>query len=155
MRRCDAVLTRDLHLICRHEPNINDTTNAWDLFPDKAATYLIDGESTAGIFAHDLTLAEVKQLRARQRLTFRDQAHNDQYQASRRPQATSCTRLQGPSQAPGSQPGRRLPGAAASAAAAGAHLAPPARCRSPRWRSSWRSLLPRREWWASTQRSVG
>jgi hypothetical protein len=34
-------------------------------------------------------------------------------------------------------------------------LAPPARCRSPRWRSSWRSLLPRREWWASTQRSVG
>jgi glycerophosphoryl diester phosphodiesterase len=26
---CDVVLTRDLALICRHEPNLNDTTDAW------------------------------------------------------------------------------------------------------------------------------
>lgn len=29
---CDVVVTKDLHLICRHEPNLNDTTNAWELF---------------------------------------------------------------------------------------------------------------------------
>lgn len=29
---CDVVLTRDLQLICRHEPNLNDTTDAWQHF---------------------------------------------------------------------------------------------------------------------------
>lgn len=29
---CDVVVTKDLQLICRHEPNINDTTNAWEQF---------------------------------------------------------------------------------------------------------------------------
>lgn len=29
---CDVVVTRDLQLICRHEPNLNDTTDAMELF---------------------------------------------------------------------------------------------------------------------------
>lgn len=29
---CDVVVTRDLQLICRHEPNLNDTTDAWQHF---------------------------------------------------------------------------------------------------------------------------
>jgi glycerophosphoryl diester phosphodiesterase len=29
---CDVVVTKDLQLVCRHEPNLNDTTNAWQLF---------------------------------------------------------------------------------------------------------------------------
>jgi glycerophosphoryl diester phosphodiesterase len=29
---CDVVVIRDLQLICRHEPNINDTTDACDRF---------------------------------------------------------------------------------------------------------------------------
>jgi len=29
---CDVVVTKDLHLICRHEPNLNDTTDAWQHF---------------------------------------------------------------------------------------------------------------------------
>lgn len=29
---CDVVVTKDLQLICRHEPNLNDTTNAWERF---------------------------------------------------------------------------------------------------------------------------
>lgn len=29
---CDVVVTKDLQLICRHEPNLNDTTDAWQLF---------------------------------------------------------------------------------------------------------------------------
>jgi glycerophosphoryl diester phosphodiesterase len=27
-----VVVTKDLQLICRHEPNLNDTTDAWDRF---------------------------------------------------------------------------------------------------------------------------
>lgn len=29
---CDVVVTKDLQLICRHEPNINDTTDAWERY---------------------------------------------------------------------------------------------------------------------------
>lgn len=29
---CDVVMTKDLALICRHEPNLNDTTDAWERF---------------------------------------------------------------------------------------------------------------------------
>lgn len=29
---CDVVVTKDLQLICRHEPNLNDTTDAWEQF---------------------------------------------------------------------------------------------------------------------------
>lgn len=73
---CDVVVTRDLQLVCRHEPNLNSTTDAWQLFPHRAATYSIDGEAVSGIFAADLTLAEVKQLRAKQRWAFRDHTHD-------------------------------------------------------------------------------
>jgi glycerophosphoryl diester phosphodiesterase len=71
---CDLVVTRDLQLICRHEPNLNTTTDAWSLFPDRLATYDIDGERVTGIFACDLTLSEVQQLSAKQRWEFRQQA---------------------------------------------------------------------------------
>jgi glycerophosphoryl diester phosphodiesterase len=73
---CDVVVTRDLQLICRHEPNLNSTTDAWQRFPDRAATYTIDGEVVSGIFAADLTLAEIKQLRAKQRWASRDHSHD-------------------------------------------------------------------------------
>ena len=31
----DCVLTKDGHLVMRHEPNLSNTTNASDLFPDR------------------------------------------------------------------------------------------------------------------------
>jgi len=49
------------------------------LFNDKAATYNIDGTNTTGIFSFDLTLAEIKQLRAIQPLAFRNQDYNGLY----------------------------------------------------------------------------
>jgi glycerophosphoryl diester phosphodiesterase len=64
---CDVLLTRDLAPICRHDPDLNVTTNAADLFPDRINTYVIDGKEHTGIFAADLTLAEVQQLRTKQR----------------------------------------------------------------------------------------
>ena len=33
----DCVLTKDGHLIMRHEPNLSNTTNADDLFPDRSS----------------------------------------------------------------------------------------------------------------------
>lgn len=69
---CDVVLTKDLVPICRHEPDLNDTTDAFSKFPDLLTTYIIDGEEFEGIFSTDMTLEEVKTLRAVQSREYRD-----------------------------------------------------------------------------------
>lgn len=46
---------------------------------DRATSYVIDGQQVDGIFACDLTLAEVQQLRAMQRWAFRDHSFDGQY----------------------------------------------------------------------------
>ncbi|KAF6257834.1 glycerophosphoryl diester phosphodiesterase family protein [Scenedesmus sp. NREL 46B-D3] len=79
---CDVVVTQDLQLICRHEPNLNSTTDAWQHFSHRVATYTIDGEPVSGIFASDLTLAEIKQLRAKQRWAFRDRTHDGAFEVA-------------------------------------------------------------------------
>jgi hypothetical protein len=43
---------------------------------DRTATYTIDGQSVSGVFAADLTLAEVRQLKARQPWAFRDHGYD-------------------------------------------------------------------------------
>jgi glycerophosphoryl diester phosphodiesterase len=40
---------------------------------------MIDGEHVGGVFAADLTLAEVRQLKAKQRWAFRDHSFDGQY----------------------------------------------------------------------------
>ncbi|PNH12368.1 Glycerophosphoryl diester phosphodiesterase, partial [Tetrabaena socialis] len=75
---CDVVLTKDLVPVCRHEPNLLNTTDAQHKFPDRMRTYTIDGENVTGIFSVDLTAAEVATLRAVQPWPFRDQTHNGQ-----------------------------------------------------------------------------
>jgi glycerophosphoryl diester phosphodiesterase len=66
----DLVSTRDGVLVCRHEPEIGGTTNVADHpeFADRKRTVLLDGVSTSGWFTHDFTLAELKTLRAVERL---------------------------------------------------------------------------------------
>jgi glycerophosphoryl diester phosphodiesterase len=76
---CDTVLTKDGVLVCRHEPNLSNTTNADSVFPDRIKTYTIDFVNSTGVHAIDLTVAEVKQLKARQRVFFRDQSYNDMF----------------------------------------------------------------------------
>lgn len=75
----DLVSTRDGVLIARHENELSDTTNVADKFPNRKRESVIDGREVEGWFAEDFTLREIKSLRARQRLSFRDQSHNDQY----------------------------------------------------------------------------
>lgn len=66
----DLVMTKDDVLVIRHENEISGTTNVADHpeFAGRRATRIIDGKPVAGWFTEDFTLAELKVLRARERL---------------------------------------------------------------------------------------
>ncbi|TAJ66978.1 glycerophosphodiester phosphodiesterase family protein [Brevundimonas sp.] len=66
----DLVMSRDGVLIVRHENEIGGTTDvaARPEFADRRATKSVDGETLTGWFTEDFTLAELKTLRARERL---------------------------------------------------------------------------------------
>ncbi|MFN6525822.1 esterase-like activity of phytase family protein [Nostoc sp. ChiSLP03a] len=90
----DLVVTKDGVLIARHEPalavlnadgtvNFNNTTT--DIykhpeFADRKKTVSLDGNTITGWFAEDFTLAEIKTLRAEERLPFRDQSFDGQFE---------------------------------------------------------------------------
>jgi glycerophosphoryl diester phosphodiesterase len=66
----DLVVTRDGHLVARHENNIVGTTDV-ALRPEFAArktVKTVDGRVQEGWFTEDFTLAELRSLRARERL---------------------------------------------------------------------------------------
>ena len=66
----DLVLTKDGHFIARHENEISGTTDvaARPEFAARKTTKTIDGTTATGWFTEDLTLAEIKTLRAKERL---------------------------------------------------------------------------------------
>ncbi|WP_396593685.1 glycerophosphodiester phosphodiesterase [Brevundimonas sp. R86498] len=66
----DLVMTRDGQLVVRHENEISETTDVADhpAFADRRTTRTIDGMAVTGWFTEDFTLAELKTLRARERL---------------------------------------------------------------------------------------
>lgn len=75
----DLVVTRDGALIARHENEIGSTTDVAARFPKRKRTQVIDGQPITGWFSEDFTLAEIRQLHARERLAFRNQTHNKLY----------------------------------------------------------------------------
>lgn len=66
----DLVITRDGVLVARHENEISGTTDVADHpeFAARKTSKTIDGETVTGWFVEDFTLAELKTLRARERL---------------------------------------------------------------------------------------
>ncbi|MFL5792818.1 MAG: glycerophosphodiester phosphodiesterase [Actinomycetota bacterium] len=66
----DLVSTKDHVLVTRHENNIADTTDvaAHLEFASRRTTKTIDGTPVTGWFTEDLTLAELRTLRAKERL---------------------------------------------------------------------------------------
>ncbi|MET3422438.1 glycerophosphoryl diester phosphodiesterase [Actinoplanes tereljensis] len=66
----DLVSTKDHVLVCRHEPEIGGTTDVATRpeFAARKKTVLLDGISVTGWFTEDFTLAELKTLRAIERL---------------------------------------------------------------------------------------
>ncbi len=76
----DLVMTRDGHLIARHEPMLGGTTNVASVFgPERMSTKMVDGVSTTDYFASDFTLAEIRTLRAIQPNPNRPQEFNGLY----------------------------------------------------------------------------
>ncbi len=66
----DIVPTKDGQLVARHENEISGTTDVADHaeFADRRTTKTIEGKEVTGWFTEDFTLAELKTLRARERL---------------------------------------------------------------------------------------
>lgn len=66
----DLVATKDGVLIVRHENNIAETTDiaAHPEFADRKIEKVIDGQRQVGWFTEDFTLAELKTIRAKERL---------------------------------------------------------------------------------------
>jgi glycerophosphoryl diester phosphodiesterase len=66
----DLVSTKDHVLVTRHENNIADTTDvaAHPEFASRRTTKTIDGNPMTGWFTEDFTLAELRTLRAKERL---------------------------------------------------------------------------------------
>lgn len=81
----DLVPTKDGVLVARHENNITDTTDVATRteFADRRATKTIDGVAQTGWFTEDFTLAELKTLRAKERLPLLrpdNRAHDGRYE---------------------------------------------------------------------------
>jgi glycerophosphoryl diester phosphodiesterase len=66
----DLVPTKDGHLVARHENEIGGTTDVAEHpeFADRKTTKVIDGNELTGWFTEDFTLAELKTLRAVERI---------------------------------------------------------------------------------------
>jgi glycerophosphoryl diester phosphodiesterase len=76
----DLVSTKDGALIARHENEISGTTDVAEKFPSRKTTKTVDGDAITGWFSEDFTLAEIKTLRARERLAFRSHDYDGRFQ---------------------------------------------------------------------------
>lgn len=78
----DLVSTKDGVLIARHEPNLKDTTDIATRpeFAKYKRTMNVDGHDEEGWFASDLTLAQIKTLRAKQPRADRSTQYDGQFE---------------------------------------------------------------------------
>jgi glycerophosphoryl diester phosphodiesterase len=79
----DLVMTRDGVMVARHENEIGGTTDIAQhpAFASRKTTKAIDGQTVTGWFTEDFTLAELKTLRARERLPhLRSTQYDGQFQ---------------------------------------------------------------------------
>ena len=78
----DLVMTRDGAMVARHEHEIGDTTDvaSHPEFAGRRTHRIVDGRAATGWFTEDFTLAELKTLRARERLPeLRGTAHDGRW----------------------------------------------------------------------------
>ena len=78
----DLVMTKDGHLIARHEPLLDGTTDVATRpeYADRKTTKILDGVKTVGFYASDFTLYEIKRLRAIQPRGDRSAEFNGRYE---------------------------------------------------------------------------
>jgi glycerophosphoryl diester phosphodiesterase len=75
----DVVVTKDGALVARHEHRLDETTDVAARFPDRRTTKRFAGDSATGWFVEDFTLAELRTLRAKERLAFRSHAYDGRF----------------------------------------------------------------------------
>ena len=77
----DVVLTRDGELVCRHDCELSLTTDIASRpeFAARKTIKRIDGETAAGWFVEDFTLAEIRTLRSCERFDFRDHSFDGKF----------------------------------------------------------------------------
>lgn len=78
----DLVMTKDGVIIVRHEPMLSGTTNVAEIpaFASRKTIKDVDGAMVEDWFASDFTLAEIKQLKAKQAFAERSQQYNNLYE---------------------------------------------------------------------------
>ncbi|CAN0876939.1 Glycerophosphodiester phosphodiesterase GDPD6 [Linum grandiflorum] len=74
----DILSTKDGVLVCFHDVTLDETTDVMEHkeFADRKRTYEVQGENMTGFFIVDFTLKELKTLRTKQRLSYRDPQYN-------------------------------------------------------------------------------
>ncbi|WP_431164961.1 glycerophosphodiester phosphodiesterase [Tenacibaculum halocynthiae] len=77
----DLVLTKDGHLIVRHEPMLSGTTNVSEVaeFANLKTTKNVDGKMVTDWFVIDFTLAQIKKLKAKQAYNGRPTNFDNQF----------------------------------------------------------------------------
>ena len=75
----DLVSTKDGILVARHENEIGGTTDVAQEFPERKRLGTIDGDTITGWWTEDFTLAELKTLRARERIATRGHSYDGQF----------------------------------------------------------------------------
>ena len=75
----DVVITKDGVLVVRHEHRLDETTDVAERFPQFRTTKRVGSDTATGWFVEDLTLAQVRMLRARERLPTRSHAYDGQF----------------------------------------------------------------------------
>ena len=75
----DVVITKDGVLVARHEHRLDETTDVAERFPDLRTVKRFGNDSATGWFVEDLTLAQLRLLRARERLPSRSHAYDGQF----------------------------------------------------------------------------
>jgi glycerophosphoryl diester phosphodiesterase len=75
----DVVITKDGALVVRHEHRLDETTDVAERFPALKTTKRVGTDTATGWFVEDLTLAQVRTLRARERVPTRSHAYDGQF----------------------------------------------------------------------------
>jgi glycerophosphoryl diester phosphodiesterase len=75
----DLVITKDGVLVARHEHRIDETTDVAVRFPQRRTIKRVGTRADTGWFVEDFTLAELRNIRATERLATRSQAYNGQF----------------------------------------------------------------------------
>jgi len=75
----DIVITKDGVLVARHEHRLDETTDVAQRFPALRTVKRVGNDTVSGWFVEDLTLAQLRLLRARERLASRSHAYDGQF----------------------------------------------------------------------------